>query len=170
MAALRQAGVADGEMTFQRTADMRYRGQRKELTITLPGAKLGRGSADSLRASFEHAYKRVYHRIHDNHPIEALAWRLAAVGPPINRPSRANVKAHHARPAKPSRKRPMLFEPWARHRDCPVFSRYELAAGHAVAGPAVIEEAESTTVIGPAGKATIDAHGNIVITLTGKRP
>lgn len=170
MAALRQAGVADGEMTFQRTADMRYRGQRKELTITLPGAKLGRGSADSLRASFELAYRRVYHRIHDNHPIEALAWRLAAVGPPINRPSRAKVKAHHARSAKPNRKRPMLFEPWDRHRDCPVFSRYELVAGHAVAGPAVIEEAESTTVIGPASKATIDAHGNIVITLAGKRP
>jgi N-methylhydantoinase A len=168
--ALRQAGVAASEMTLQRTADMRYLGQRKELTIPLPGAKLGRGSADSLRASFEQAYKRVYHRIHDNHPIEALAWRLAAVGPPINRPSLAKIKVHHARQAKPIRKRPMLFEPWAGHRDCPVFSRYELVAGHRVAGPAVIEEAESTIVIGPGGRATVDAHGNIVITLAGRRP
>ena len=32
----------------------------------------------------------------------------------------------------------------------------------------MIEEAESTTVIGPGGKATVDAHGNIVITLAGK--
>ena len=53
VAALRQAGVTDREMTFQRTADMRYRGQRKELTITLPRAKLGRTSVTSLRASFE---------------------------------------------------------------------------------------------------------------------
>ena len=60
--------------------------------------------------SFEMRYKRVYHRIHDNHPIEALAWRLAAVGPPINRPSRTAAKAKRAQQAKPIRKRPMLFD------------------------------------------------------------
>ena len=168
VAALRQAGVTDRDMTFQRTADMRYRGQRKELTITLPAAKLGRTSVPSLRASFERAYKRVYHRIHDNHPIEALAWRLAAVGPPINRPSRAAAKAKRARPAKPIRKRPMLFDPWPEHRDCAVFSRYDLSTGQTLSGPAAIEEAESTTIVGPSGKATIDVNGNIVVILAGR--
>jgi N-methylhydantoinase A len=122
----------------------------------------------ALRASFESAYKRIYHRIHDNHPIEALAWRLAAVGPPINRPSRTAAKAKRAQQAKPIRKRPMLFEPWTGHRKCPVFSRYDLLSGQTLSGPAAIEEAESTTVIGPGGKAIVDANGNIVITLAGR--
>ena len=166
--ALRQAGVADKEMTFQRTADMRYLGQRKELAIALPSAKLASNSAPALRSSFESAYKRVYHRIHDNHPIEALAWRLAAIGPAIHSPSRTAGKPKRASQPKPVRRRSMLFEPWAKHRDCNVFSRYELIDGHVLSGPAVIEEAESTTVIGPGGKAAIDAHGNIVVTIRSK--
>jgi N-methylhydantoinase A/oxoprolinase/acetone carboxylase beta subunit len=43
-----------------------------------------------------------------------------------------------------------------------------MGPGKAVDGPAVIEEAESTTVIGPGAKAVIDAKGNIVILLHGK--
>jgi N-methylhydantoinase A len=167
-AALRQAGVTDEAMKFERTADMRYRGQRKELTIALPSSELGRGSAQLLRSAFERAYVRVYHRIHDDHPVEALAWRLAAIGPPIHRPPRAPATTRRAAPAKPTRKRPMLFAPWSRHRDCSVFSRYDLVPGSTLSGPAVIEEAESTTVIGPGGKAIIDGGRNIVITLNGK--
>jgi N-methylhydantoinase A len=168
LAALRQAGVADKDMTFRRVADMRYLGQRKELAIALPEAKLGSKSAPVIRASFEEAYKRVYHRIHDGHPIEALAWRLAAEGPAIHRPVRAARTSTRSRQAKPVRKRPMLFEPWAGHRNCLVFSRYDLSPGSVLSGPAVIVEAESTTVIGPNGKAMIDADRNIVVTIAGK--
>jgi N-methylhydantoinase A len=62
----------------------------------------------------------------------------------------------------------MLFAPWSRHRNCSVFSRYDLAPGSRVSGPAVIEEAESTTVIGPGGEAIIDGSGNLVIRFKGK--
>jgi len=62
----------------------------------------------------------------------------------------------------------MLFGGWSRPRSCEVHSRYDLDAGHTIIGPAVIEEAESTTVIGPGGKATIDRYGNIVVTLAYK--
>src|SRR5690606_15162227 len=43
-AALRSAGVADADMTLHRSADMRYRGQRKELTVDLPSKGLKRDS------------------------------------------------------------------------------------------------------------------------------
>jgi N-methylhydantoinase A len=167
-AALRQAGVADKEMTFQRAADMRYLGQRKELAIALPATSLSAGNATAIRASFEQAYKRIYHRIHDGHAIEALAWRLAAMGPAIHRPAKSAGKPKRTRSGKPVRKRPMLFESWSEHRNCNVFSRYELTAGQSLSGPAVIEEAESTTVIGPNGKAVIDANSNIVVTIASK--
>jgi N-methylhydantoinase A/oxoprolinase/acetone carboxylase beta subunit len=166
--ALRQASVAEGEMIFRRTADMRYSGQRKELTITLPNAKLGARNALTLRKSFENAYKRVYHRIHENHDIEALAWRLAAIGPPIYRSSRARGVTKLTGRPKPTEKRPMLFESWKKHSDCNVFSRYDLGVGHALSGPAVIEETESTTVLGPGSKARIDANGNVVVTIARK--
>ena len=62
----------------------------------------------------------------------------------------------------------MLFESWSEHRNCNVFSRYELTVGQSLSGPAVIEEAESTTVVGPNGKATVDADRNIVVTISNK--
>lgn len=167
-ATLRAAGVSDSQMKFVRTADMRYRGQRKELMINMPGTRLDRESGRELRQLFERAYERLYHRIHDNHPIEALAWRLAAAGPPISSTMHAAAPVRGSRKIKPDGVRPMLFAGWTRRRSCAVYSRYDMGPGKAVAGPAVIEEAESTTVIGPGAKAVIDAKGNIVILLHGK--
>jgi N-methylhydantoinase A len=167
-AALRSAGVSDAEMRFERTADMRYRGQRKELTVNLPAKNLKHDSERALRQSFEKLYANIYHRTHVDHPVEALAWRLVAKGPPITKQPRAGAGTVRARKATPHTLRPMLFGGWSRPRSCEVHSRYDLEAGHTIIGPAVIEEAESTTVIGPGGKATIDRHGNIVVTLAYK--
>lgn len=163
--ALCRAGVTDREMRFRRSADMRYLGQRKELTIDLPAGSLRRDAARALRTAFEAAYRRVYHRIHADHPVEAIAWRLAASGPPIRRPERAQRRRAKARAAEPTGRRPMLFAGWSRHRASPVFSRYDLAVGERVRGPAVIEEAESTTVVAPGYTATVDPHLNLVMTL-----
>jgi N-methylhydantoinase A/oxoprolinase/acetone carboxylase beta subunit len=163
--ALRRAGVSDDQMRFRRSADMRYLGQRKELIIDLPAGSLRRDGARALRTAFEAAYRRVYHRIHADHPVEAIAWRLAASGPPIRRPDRAQPRRAKTRDADPSGRRPMLFPGWQRHRASPVFSRYDLSVGDRVRGPAVIEEAESTTVIAPGYTAVVDPHSNLVVTL-----
>ncbi len=165
--ALRSAGVANSEITLHRTADMRYRGQRKELTVDLPSSGLKVDSAGALRKSFEKLYAKIYHRTHDDHPIEALAWRLIAKGPPISKQTRARSRTVRTQKAKPQSSRPMLFAGWSRPRNCEVYTRYVLKNGYTVAGPAVIEEIESTTVIGPGGKAIIDGVGNIVVTLSG---
>jgi N-methylhydantoinase A len=159
--ALKNAGVPSAKMRFVKTVDMRYRGQRKELTIGL--ANVARKlSADVLRVEFERKYRDVYHRIHDGHPIEALAWRLAASGPPITTSMGAGASqsaGHNGRGSK----RKMLFAGWRGYRDCPVYSRYELSGRRAILGPAVIEEDESTSVIGPGARATVDRDRNILV-------
>jgi N-methylhydantoinase A len=50
-------------------------------------------------------------------------------------------------------------------QSCPVLSRYALTAGMEFAGPAVIEERESTMVVGPGARVTVDAHLNLLIDL-----
>ena len=45
----------------------------------------------------------------------------------------------------------------------PVYDRYRLSPGAAFAGPAVIEEKESTVILGPEGGAQIDAAGNLIV-------
>jgi N-methylhydantoinase A/oxoprolinase/acetone carboxylase beta subunit len=144
---------------------MRYHGQRKELTVQIPNGTLTKSGSRLLRAAFERAYARVYHRRHTGHPVEALAWRLAATGPAIQRPAKAGSAIRAARAVKPRHRRPMLFAGLPERTVCPVFSRYELTAGMVVKGPAVIEEPESTTVIGPRGSAAVDGFGNLILEL-----
>jgi N-methylhydantoinase A len=49
--------------------------------------------------------------------------------------------------------------------DCPIYDRYNLAAGLSVAGPAIVEERESTSVLPPATVATVDEYANLVVTV-----
>jgi N-methylhydantoinase A len=159
--ALKVAGVPSAKMRFVKTVDMRYRGQRKELTIEVPNAarKL---TADVLRTEFERKYRDIYHRVHGGHPIESLAWRLAASGPPITKSMRAGAARPAAHKGRAS-KRKLLFAGWQDYRDCPVYSRYEFTGRGSIVGPAVIEEDESTSVIGPGTRATVDRHRNIIV-------
>jgi N-methylhydantoinase A len=164
-AVLRDAGVSADRIRYSRSVDMRYRGQRKELTINVPNSELTTNGGRTLRAAFERAYAGVYHRTHAGHPVEALAWRLAATGPAIQRPVKASRLNGGTRTSNPRQRRPMLFPGAAEIRAYPVFSRYDLTSGMTIRGPAVIEESESTTVIGPRGSAAVDGYLNLVIEL-----
>jgi len=59
----------------------------------------------------------------------------------------------------------VVFDDAARPLPTRVLWRPHLAAGTEIAGPALIEEANSTTLVGPGDRATIDPFGNIVIDL-----
>jgi N-methylhydantoinase A len=61
------------------------------------------------------------------------------------------------------RRRRVYFPEAGKYLDTPVLSRYGLKPRQRIAGPAVIEERESTVVIGPAGTATVDRDLNLVI-------
>ena len=167
--ALARAGVGANELRFTRRADMRYRGQRKEITVDLPGDRFDARRIETLREAFERSYEKIYHRRHEGHAIEVLCWRLAVSGPetmglPVKpKPIRRTAKAI------PLHTRPMLFPGWAKHRPCPVYSRYDLPAGVRLAGPAVVEEDESASVVGPGGSLEVDGFSNLVITLPKPR-
>ena len=47
--------------------------------------------------------------------------------------------------------------------EVPVYDRYRLGPGATFTGPAIVEERESTTVIGPAAPVSVDAEGNLVV-------
>ena len=52
--------------------------------------------------------------------------------------------------------------------ECEVLDRYALEAGTTIEGPAVIEERESTCVLGPGDRATVDARLNLVAELANE--
>jgi N-methylhydantoinase A len=182
-AVLREAGIAEADMRFRRTAEMRYAGQGHEVEGPVPAGVLGPASLDALTAGFESAYRSLYQRTPLGVAIEALNWRLVVSAPepglavisggPLNRgeatlqrsPLGATVDqsrstVDQSRPI-PKRARNAYF-PDSGYVETPVYDRYALQPGSAFAGPAIIEERESTTIVGPSARIRVDASRMLI--------
>jgi N-methylhydantoinase A len=165
---LREAGVADEAIRLSRTVELRYVGQGHEVPVPLPDGALRDTLAPSLLATFEETYRRLYERIAPGNPVEALTWRVVVAGPRPTLPlDRLSLGDGPAVPAEAAIKgeRP-IFLPEARGLvPVPVYDRYRLGPGASFAGPAVVEERESTLLIGPGASATIDELRNVVVAM-----
>jgi len=136
-----ESGVPAGEVTHARFSDLRYVGQGHEVRVALP-AELDAGA---LTRVFELEYTRLYGRKGPDVQVEAISWRVVSSGPhPV-------LDLAHPAPGEgssaPKGKRPAYFGR-AGFVDTPVYDRYSLRPGHRLAGPAIVEERESTLVVG----------------------
>ena len=77
----------------------------------------------------------------------------------------ALAKANPVATKASQRRRRAYFPEAGGYTDCPVFDRYALAPGAEVAGPAIVEERESTTVLPPGTTATVDDYASLIVTL-----
>ena len=88
-------------------------------------------------------------------PIEALNWRVTVSGPPPAMPA-TMIAARPEGGALVKRHRSAYFEEAGGFVDTPVYDRYTLAPGDQFTGPAIVEERESTAVIGPGARCHVD--------------
>ena len=162
---LARAGVAPEAASVSRLAEMRYAGQGHEVEAHVPNGRLSASSLPTITAAFEDAYRALYHRLPQGVPIEALNWRVTVSGPP---PSLAfGGAAGRARPTADAVKirRRAWFAEAAGWVDTPVYDRYALGPGATFQGPAIVEERESTAVIGPGARCCVDDGLTIVVTM-----
>jgi N-methylhydantoinase A len=161
-ALLARAGVAPGDVRLSRIAEMRYAGQGHEVECAVPLGALSAESLPAIIASFESAYHALYHRLPQGVPIEALNWRLTVSGP---RP-RIGWTARHesARAGNPLKgARQAYFAEAGGFVETPVYDRYALGPGAEVRGPAIVEERESTAVVGPGGRCRVDDGSALIV-------
>ncbi len=154
------AGAEAGEIRLELACDVRHVGQGETIGVALGAALDRRAPARQVRAAFEQAYRALYGRRPPGVEPEVMTWRLRVRGrQPVLRTS-APAPARGG--ARKGRREAWCFE---RRRFVPhtVWDRYRLAAGEAVAGPAIIEEDESTVVLGRGGTATVQASGNLEV-------
>ncbi len=168
---LRGAGVADTDVRIRRTAEMRYVGQGHEVEVEVPPGALGPGSLSPITAAFEGAYRSLYGRTPMGVPLEALNWRTVVSGPTPDliiggRPGMASALPRSAGTpmmAAPKSRRPAYFPEARGYVETPVYDRYGLEPGARFDGPAIVEERESTTVVGPGGRVRVDGHQTLII-------
>ncbi|MGR3804672.1 hydantoinase B/oxoprolinase family protein [Marinibacterium profundimaris] len=160
MAELTAAGVSDTEASFEITLDMRLKGQLHVVAVPLPSGVLDASAEPTLRAGFETVYLDRYSRRPADAPLEVLSLRLRARGPA---PRLAVGKAGDtASTAAPATRQVWTGDVW---ETATIHLRAELAVGQEIAGPAIIEEPESTTLIPKGDRAALDAAGNLRITI-----
>jgi N-methylhydantoinase A len=151
----RRGGLPMERITLARSVEMRYTRQNHELPVEV-GRRLT--SAD-LDRRFHRAHQRAFGYASPDEPTELVTFRVA-VTLPVARPAIAAAPES----GEASRgSRPVYFESTKGFVDTPVLERARLAPGHSLVGPAVIAQIDSTTVVEPGQRATVDAHGNLVI-------
>ncbi|MEP3208149.1 MAG: hydantoinase/oxoprolinase family protein [Maribacter sp.] len=160
---LAKSGIAKEEATVQRVAEMRYYGQGHEITIELPDGELSESSILEIEKRFVREYEFRYNRSIDGMRMEMVTWRVVVQGPiPEMKVKQFSTTASDAEAYKGTRK--VYFEETG-YLDCPVYDRYALKPHEKFEGPAIIEETESTTVIGLNSTVQVDNDKNILIDL-----
>lgn len=156
------ASAGTGEVATHAFVDMRYRGQGTEVRVPIPADEL---SANLLRSRFETAYASMYGRIVEGVPVETVTWRVRCErpAPPVPVFDRA-ADAVEERPASAPQLHRRAWLPDAdAPESVPVYMREQLEPGMRFEGPALVQEAESTLVLGN-GTARVLAGGAIEAT------
>ncbi|NKY57659.1 hydantoinase/oxoprolinase family protein [Nocardia flavorosea] len=160
-------GVAAENITLERSADCRYVGQGYELRVPAPDGDIDDVWVKTVADEFHRAHGRTYSQRFDDKPVQLVNVRVTGVGavPHVRIAEIEKGTADAAAAIKTTT--PALFwqndtaEPeWV---DTPVYDRALLLAGNTFDGPAIVEQFDSTTIIGMGQRATVDAVGHIII-------
>ncbi len=145
--------------------DMRYVGQNFELAVPVGFAVAGKlpklGRAEKLRSRFFAVHDQFYGFHNDADPVEIINVRLtaSAVLTRIAQPQSARTKS--SRP-KPFGYRRVWFAR-AKPMKTPIYDRADLRPGQTISGSAIIEQFDSTTVLYPGDRLSVDDVGNLLV-------
>ncbi|HTM06769.1 MAG TPA: hydantoinase/oxoprolinase family protein [Verrucomicrobiae bacterium] len=164
-AVLVDSGLSSAEISYERTADMRYVGQGHEVSVPLPDGILSGANLNEMQKSFEAVYTSLYGRKGPDVPVEVINWRVVALGPKPPMDFRLPHKANGGGAVKGKRR--AYFPERDGYIDTPVYDRYALAPGATFTGPAIVEERESTLIVGARGRGRVDEHLNVIVEFAG---
>ena len=157
--AIVRQGAGDAPLREERSAFMRYRGQGHEIAVTLPVRAYGAGDGAVLLAAFEDSYRRLYSRTIPGVEVEILSWVMVVSAPAPTFAHAAEPERAHA--PKPKSRR-SIYDPAAGEAiEVAIHWRADLEPGARIAGPAIIAEDETSTVVSRLFDARIDGFGYI---------
>ena len=145
-----------------RSADLRYAHQGFEVTVEMAGTRVGQDSMGAMIQSFHGEHHRLFGFSLDQ-PVEVVTLRVTARGQmEAARISRISREPGTAAESLLGRRR-AYFEDAAGFVDCDIYNRASLSPGSTIAGPAILENIDSTVVIDPGWRARIDEFGNSIM-------
>ncbi len=142
-----------------RIAFMRYVGQGHEIPVSLPARVLAQADVAEIRAEYDRQYSRFYDRPVPGSDVEIMSYAVLVATVPAVDTTPAAVTTAAA--AGSSRTQAVRDTVTAEVADWAVYDRAALAPGARLAGPAIIAEDETSTLVGPGWSAEINGFGYI---------
>jgi N-methylhydantoinase A len=136
---------------------MRYVGQGHEIAVPLPARDLGAGDVAAVRAAYDAEYTRFYDRPVPGSDVEILSFAVTVAT--AVEPVEPAAEAQDAPSPAPVRTQPVRDTVTGEVSGWPVYDRDAMAPGAAVAGPCIVAEAETSTLVGPGWTCRMDSLG-----------
>ena len=162
---LKQAGVTESDIRITRRLDMRYQGQGFEIEVLLPPTDDVVALLGQIPSLFARSYEETFSLSSIEEPTEIVNWKVEASGP------MPEVRGEYIPDGVVTSmtglkgKRPVYFSELKSYTECPVYDRYVLQSGTTLEGPVIVEERESTSMIGIGDTVRVDAAYNLIVDL-----
>ena len=161
-----QKSDTEEDIGFERSVDARFVGQGSETNIPIPETDFTKVKKEEVRRRFDEVYEKLYGRTYPDSPVEFINFKV-----------RASLPERLLRLPKVEKKVGSLMDAVKRERQAysgiakgfipyTVYDRYKLYPGDEFQGPAIIEERESTVVVGEDASVSVDEFGFLWIDLT----
>jgi N-methylhydantoinase A/oxoprolinase/acetone carboxylase beta subunit len=162
---LHEDGIAADRIVVQRIVEARYLGQGYELRVDVGSGIVDHDWVEKLRADFHDIHEREYSRRFEESDIEVPNIRVRGIGlmPPLSTPEVDAGDESADGALRFEGEAWFLVDGGLEQVATRYYDREALKAGNRIAGPAIVNQYDSTTVIPPGVGAHVDRFGNIVI-------
>jgi N-methylhydantoinase A len=169
-AAIAASKVKPEALLFERAADMRYVGQEHAVTVDLPNIFFKDRDRNAIKKHFDDVHAVRYGTSAPREPADIVSLRVTALGR-MNKPPRHAVEAGAAGADDRALRthKPVYFRSEGAFVTTAVYRRDFLKSGNEIAGPALVEEHASTTVVQPGDTLKVDPFGNLQMSVGGDR-
>ena len=157
-----EEGLAVTELRLKQQIDLRYLHQGYHLTVDGPDGKITQTHKQPIKAAFDDLHRRTYGASAPEEDAELVTLRVVSEVPipHLRLPRIAAGRVANARIGE----RPLYDLTSAEFASAYVYDRARLGADDRIAGPAIVEQYDSTTVVLPGQALTVDDFGNLLIT------
>ena len=157
---VRQA-MGQGEPERECQVFMRYRGQGWEIPVDIDQTEFQASDADKLKKLFDETYTRFFGRPIEGLEIELVSWAVKASSPAA--PVETITALNSTSGAEPTGIRQLFDIATEKWSDADIYERASLAPGNGLAGPAVIVESETATVVPTSYEAIAQPDGCLLV-------
>ena len=156
-----EAGALGAKLKLHRAVEMRYLGQGHEISVPLPQRALSSRDAAKLRADYESRYERQFGLRISDVPVEFLTWSVNVSTASLDFPVKDKIRKKLKATSNSKRK---VFDPASgKQANIPSFLRVDLAPGMQFAGPALVVEPQTTTLVPRGWRCGVAAAGHLIL-------